>query len=454
MTEPRIAELLDELTPCYDERRGDWERVAASAAGQARRRFAPFGLVAVMVAATALLVLAWPFHAQQASLLDRARAAIGDGPVLHVVLRGEWGGTLVDLGTGARSAVNGDDEYWYDTRDGRVHSVERLGDAVLNEEISRPAQLSTELEALGRDYKRALETGTAHVSIEGIVDGEPVAWVTIHSELLPDVGDGKEHELAEQVAVSKRTFEPLALRWTRDGKQGPDILQRVLGLEFLPDGAGDFTASPPLSLDGQGFMQGREPMPLDEARATLGRTPLWLGRGYGGLPLAAVDRVTTRIGRRQEARITGREATAAKRCAKLRGAAGGDCFRALGRAPIEVRPYGVFTTKGPMAWSDVQTDVALFYGTLGDDPATYRQDSIPLLDQPHVTVTESAQASPFRPIVGSYVPPAGSVFLAANGSGYLQVDGVNVAIEAKDEEAILAADRGRAPAPDSPAGQG
>jgi hypothetical protein len=447
MTETRIAELLDELTPSYDDRRGDWERVAASAAGQGRRRFMPFGLIAGAVAATALLVLAWPFHAQQASLLDRARAAIGDGPVLHVVLRGEWGGTLVDLGTGERSAVNGDDEYWYDTRDGRVHSVERLGDAVLNEQVSRPAQLSTELEALGRDYKHALESGTARVSGEGIVDGEPVAWVTIHSELLPDVADGKDHELAEQVAVSKRTFEPLALRWTRDGKQGPDTLQRVLGLEFLPDGAGDFTAPPALSLDGQGFMQGREPMPLDQARATLGRTPLWLGRAYGGLPLAAVDRMTTRIGRHQEVRITGPEAAAAKRCSKLRGSAGGDCFRALGRAPIEVRPDGVFTTEGPIVWSDAQTDVVLFYGTLGEDPSTYRRDSIPLLDQPHVTVTESAQASPFRPIVGSYVPPTGSVFLAANGSGYLQVDGVNVSIEAKDEEAILAAARALAPMP-------
>lgn len=447
MTETHIGELLDDLTPNYEDRRGDWERVAASASRPARRRFAPFAIVAGAVAAIALLVLAWPFHAQPTSLLDRARAAIGDGPVLHVVLRGEWGGTLVDLGTGGRSPVNGDDEYWYDTRDGRVHLVERLGDAVLNEQVSRPTQPSTELEALGRDYKHALETRTARVSGEGIVDGEPVAWVTIHSEMLPDVADGKDHEVAQQVAVSKRTFEPLALRATRDGKQGPDTLQRVLGLEFLPDGAGDFTASPALSLDGQGFSQGGEPMSLDKVRETLGRTPFWLGRKYDGLPLAQVHRVTTRIGRREQVRITGPKAAAVKRCSKLRGAAGGDCFRALGLSSIEVRPDGVFTTRDPMVWSDTQTDVVLFYGTLGDDPTTYRRDSIPLLDEPHVTVTESAQASPFRPIVGSYVPPAGSVFLGANGSGYLQLDGVNVTIEAKGEEAILAAARALSPIP-------
>lgn len=115
MNESRIADLLDTLTPSYDDRAGDWERVAADANANARERRgrAPWWAaravtVAVAAATVAALVLAWPFQADQPGLLERARAAIGDGPVLHVVLRGDWGGTLVDLESGKRSPVHGE----------------------------------------------------------------------------------------------------------------------------------------------------------------------------------------------------------------------------------------------------------------------------------------------------------------------------------------------------------
>jgi hypothetical protein len=440
MNETRIADLLDELTPSYEDRRGDWERVAAAAVRKRRRRAGVS--IALAVATAVALALAWPFHAQHGGFFDRALAAVGDGPVLHVVLRGDWGGTLVDLRTGARTPVYGDDEYWYDAGTRRVHSVERLGATVLNEELSRPQQPPVELEALGRDYRDALEAGTARVDGEGTIDGEPVAWITIHSELLPDVADGKEHEFAQQVAVSRQTFEPLALRATRDGKQGPDTFQRVLGLRFLPEGDGDFAATTGHSLNGAaGRFGGHEEISLDQARVTLGRPPLWLGRAYEGLPLTDVYLEKSSIGRRQEVRITGRAAAAAQRCAKLRGRAGGDCIRALGLAPIEVRPDGIFTTKGPITWSDEETDVVLFYGSVGDDPTTFRKDRVPLLGQPHVTVHESTRAAWFRRIVGGYVPPPGAVFFAADGTGYLHVDGIHVSIEAGGERAVLAVAR-------------
>ena len=81
MTDTRIAELLDELTPTYDDRRGDWERVAASARGRRPHRSAPWwvmrlGFAAAAIAVAAALALAWPFHGNQGGLLDRALAAI------------------------------------------------------------------------------------------------------------------------------------------------------------------------------------------------------------------------------------------------------------------------------------------------------------------------------------------------------------------------------------------
>lgn len=445
MTDPQIAELLDELTPSYEDRRGDWASIAAGA--RRRRRLGVGGSVVLAVAAALALALAWPFHSQQGGLFERALAAAGDGPVLHVVLRGEFGGTLLDLKTRERKPVHGDDEYWYDTDNGRLHTLERIGGVLQNEELSGPQKPPAELQALGRDYRRALKSGTAHIAGRGNVGGEPVAWLTITSQSLPDVADGKNHVFAQQVAVSERSFKPVALRAMRDGVQSPDTFQRVLGLEFVSASAADFTALPALSFNGAMVAMGRTPMPLAQARALLGRTPLWLGSEYAGLPLAAVYRDTNRIGHRHEVRVTGARAVAAEKCRALHGPAAARCFRTHNLHSIEVRPDGVFTTEGPITWSEEQTDVVLFYGTLGDDPATFKKDSAPQLDRPYVTVSESPRATPLRRGAGSYVPPVGSVFFAADGTGFLQVDGLQVAIQAAGEKEILAAAQALAPMP-------
>jgi len=451
MTDTRIAELLDELTPSYDDRHGDWERVAA-AARETRRRAIPvstrlrLGVLVAAIGTAAALVLAWPFGSEHGSVLDRALAAVGDGPVLHVVLRGEWGGTLIDLDNGDRRPVYGDTEIWYDTEHGREHSVARLGGVVQDEELSEPKKPPAELAALGREYRQALDSGTARITGDDTIDGEPVVWVTIHSELLPDVADGKDHEWAQQVAVSKRTFKAVALRETRDGQPGPGTQQRVLQLELLARGDGDFTTSRP-SREGTAFKQGREPISLEQAPAVLGRMPLWLGRSHEGLPLTRVYRETTSVGHQHRVRVTGRAAAAAIKCSEQRGGGGGDCFRALGlTSSVEVRPDGVFTFEGPIEWRDEQKGVVFFYGTVGDDASTSREDSIPLFDKPYLSVTETTQASPFRRGAGSYVPPEGSVFIAAGGrTGFLQRDGIQISIDAGSESAVLAAARALAP---------
>lgn len=453
MNDGRVAELLDELTPTYKERTGDWERVTA-AAGVRRRpsgRWWAARLVAgtAAVAAVAALVLAWPFSGEQPGLLERARAAIGDGPVLHVVLRGEWGGTLVDLESGERSPVHGESEIWYDTKRGRAHSLERLGSVVQNEELYEPREPPAELVALGRDYRQALDAGTARLAGQATIDGEPVVWVTIRSELLPDVADGKNHEWAQQVAVSRRTYKPVALRSTRDGVPGPGTTQRVLDLELLPAGEGDFTAAAGPSLDGAVVRQSREPVALEQAQETLGRPPLWLGRAYADLPLAQAFKETTSVGRRREVEVTGAEAKAALECTKLRGEEAGACMRRVAAgSSLSVRPNGVFRTEGPIVWGNQVTALVLFYGSVGDDPSTYREDVIPLYDRPYLAVAQTTDRSQLRRGAGTYVPPEGSVFIAAGArTGVLQVAGVHITIEARDEEAILAAARALEPMP-------
>ena len=65
--------------------------------------------------AAAGLILAWPFRGgPSGTVLQRAAAAIGDGPVLHVVLQDGFHGTLVNLATGDQTEIHQQDEYWYD----------------------------------------------------------------------------------------------------------------------------------------------------------------------------------------------------------------------------------------------------------------------------------------------------------------------------------------------------
>jgi hypothetical protein len=428
---------------------GDWDAVVRDAG--VRRRPAlvrPVAALATAAAALFALALFQPWDGENPTFLERALAAVDDGPVLHAVLRGEWGGTLVSLSTGDRQPVHGENEVWYDSERGLVHMISRLGGVIQHEEVYEPRQPPAELVALGREYRQALESGSARIAGEDVVEGERVYWITIQSEMLPDVADGKLHEWAQQIAVSRESFRPVATRETRDGEPGPlGTRQRVLELETLAASEGDFTASEDDTLEGRLFKEGRNPIELEQAAEVLGRDPLWLGREHTGLPLAQVFRRATGVGRQRKIRLTGPVAREAEKCSELRGRDGGRCFRALGRHGLSVGRDGVFTY-GPPVWEDEQTGVILFYGTRGDEPSTYRKELVPRYDQPHVAITETTQRSPFERGAGRYVPPEGSVFVGAGGrTGLLRVDGLYVSIEASSEELVLSAARALEPMP-------
>jgi hypothetical protein len=97
-----------------------------------------------------------------------------------------------------------------------------------------------------------------------------------------------------------------------------------------------------------------------------------------------------------------------------------------------------FTNPTPIKWGDEHSSIVLFYGTVGDDPKTYRKDRVPLYEKPYITVSESTRAWPFPSGAGSYIPPEGSLFISA-ASGYLQRDGLQISVDAGSETAILRA---------------
>jgi len=49
----------------------------------------------------------------------------------------------------------------------------------------------------------------------------------------------------------------------------------------------------------------------------------------------------------------------------------------------------VLRIEGLVTWRDETKSVVLFYGTLGDDSSTYREELVPLYDRPYLTISES-----------------------------------------------------------------
>ena len=441
------ADALDRLVP-QPAGSGDWDAVVRDARPRRARRITALAVPVAVLVAVAALALLWPFGGgDRPGILDRALAAVGDGPVVHVVLRGDWGGTEVDLRTGARTPVYGESEIWYDRDRGLVHNVSRLGGAVEYESVAHPTKSPPDLAALASEYRDALEQGTARVAEEGSVAGESVYWIVYRQEMLPDVADHRDHEFSEQVAVSKSTFEPVGLRSTRDGVQGPGTLQYVVELETLPAGAGDFDASPRNEVDGLAFGEGKEPATLAAAPAILGARPLWLGHRYGDLPLGEIAKTTRSTGRVPEVELHGQAAEDVREClGQEHGRAGRfgpacERMRAAGIGGVSVHDGRVYATKGKVQWRQDTVGLSLFYGTIDDDPGTYRDDPRPDFRKPYVWVTESTERDAAFQRTRGYTPTEGSIFLSAGGNGFLQRDGLYVTIQASSDEEVLAAAR-------------
>jgi hypothetical protein len=441
-----VKQALEQLTP-ETERLPQWDAVLRDARPSRARWAAPrLAIVGAVVALAALVAVAPWRENEPTGILDRALAAVGDGEVLHVVFRGEWGGTVVDLETGKRTPAYGESEVWYDPKRDLVHSISRFGGVVEHEELYERNPKDEELTTLWQDYRTALERGTARLVGDDVVDGVPVHWIIVRSQMLPDVADGKDHEWAQQVAVSRETYKPVAMRYTRDRKASEGVTQRILRYETVSLGEADFTKPKQPSLDGMAFSEGRGPIKLDQAADVLGGTPLWLGERHAGLPLAQVSKLEVATGSRERRVLRGEAAATARRCLEgIRAGVGRGSRRpaACRRLRHGFQSCGKeICASGPVQWTTEHTGVVLFYGSLGDDPSIYRRQSVPQWDKPYVSITQTTDTGLIvRGAPMKYVPPEGSIVVTATRFGYLVVDGIHISINAPDESAVLAAAR-------------
>jgi hypothetical protein len=214
-------------------------------------------------------------------VLQRALAAVGSGPVIHVVYRSEAHRTLVDLATGSASPVWYDDEEWYDPGVG-VRYVERLGGQV----IARSVQPATHLERWQQQtyggifdgYRDALASGDAQLAGSDRIAGRDVYWIVFTPERLPDVSDGRTHTFGVEIAVDRSTYRPVYLRYLRDGVPEPSTGLQILTLDTVAAGSVDFTPTAPSAPVVSGVIDVRQAPPTAAplyAGATLA------GRGIG-----------------------------------------------------------------------------------------------------------------------------------------------------------------------------
>lgn len=413
---PPATSMPDELvTPDARPIRWEWVIDTAETANRKRWRWLvrAVSVVGVAVAAGAgAAALAWSFGGgAHGTVLQRAAARLGDGPVLHFVIRGRWGGALVDLKTGGRNHLYATEEFWYE-RGRRIHEVVRFAgvpqwDATYS--AGRLSSLDQTLGSLVTRYRQALRDGSALVLGRDVVERHPVYWIRVDSEMLPDARH-RPHKWAHDVAVSQETFEPVAVRELRDGKPGSDGNSIVLKAESVPKDAGNFTRMPRNSsglaqkIAWTGFLT------PSEASAVLGRPALWAGHSVAGLDLARIWKDERGEGHRKS---------------------GG--------------------------WAKTYTGVTFFYGALDDNgnPASSRNASSAATPLPFVQVSESRTLdSLFQRVVANYSPPEGSIVVFDVGIAVMHTDGLYIALEGSSEGVLLAAARAleRVPSSDIPAG--
>lgn len=389
----------------------EWEEVverarALTAPRRRRRRLMRAAPLVLAAAAVLVVVLAWPFGSgSSGTVLERAAAAIGNGPVLHVVIQDGFGGTLVDLASGNRTEMHQQDEFWYDPARG-IHEVETFG-GVVQEDLSYSSAPATYLQktlgVLATGYVQSLKDGSARLLGPAVIDGQPVYWIRVDTQWLPDSSDGKLHEWAHDVAVSQDTYKPVATRETRDGTVSPDGISIILDMQTLPAGSGDITSPDKTgSVRGPFRLEPPEPITATAAKTLLETDPLWAGQNVAGLPFAGTWKSELDSGYDRNTR----------------------------------------------RWADKHAEVVLFYGHLDPNAPLPGRIGVPDPTTPFVEISESSTLyDGFQRGVENYSPPEGSVLIIGGRIGLMQTDGLHLMLNAPNEDTLLTAARTLEPMP-------
>ena len=204
-----------------------------------RRALSPAAAIAAIGAAALVAFLLWPGGGSRNPILDRALAAIGDGPVLHLVTRIPTGQQLVNLRTGRTVIPTEEIESWSNRSATRFHMIIRadgrvVGEALYPEDRSAGATfgpVDPAYAALWTGYRDALASGKAKIERDGMLFGHDVYWVSFPP---------KQDSL---VAIDRKSYEPVAFRSVL--ADGRNVDYRVLLARTEPFSAKAFKRKTP-----------------------------------------------------------------------------------------------------------------------------------------------------------------------------------------------------------------
>jgi len=333
--EPIIERELDRILP-VPVATPDWadveHRLARTERMERRRGFGGFSRFALAATALAVgigvaMVAPW---SGSGGFADRALAALGSEPVLHVVAhaQGPTAGRLVDLSTGVTTPITQEQELeiWYDQKQGLIHTIGRSDGKIVDDTLETPegsytpggivydcawiaahpveatkARVSCNangnngttprviprprpsidpgLQGFLDGYQRALATGKARETGTGEIDGRPVVWLAF------DLQGAR----SERVAVDSETMRPLLVR-EYPGTYSYRIEQ--IGTESSEEA--DFSKPTLAEVGAQpsaGGTVSSESLPLRRSsiRAAMPGA-VWAGSALGGLPLTSAQR--------------------------------------------------------------------------------------------------------------------------------------------------------------------
>ena len=397
----------------------------------ARRLVPVFVLAAVALAIG--LIAPWD-HGRSftdSAVAERALVAIGDGPVLHVVLRQKTDYSYIDLASGQERPAVGIEEIWYDNERHFEHlkdSSELSPDSEDHEILQTPTGtwasgdinpgkphapiIDPALSEFFDGYRSALKNGNAHVTGRGTINGHNVTWIEFA------VKPGCTHTYktctergcthifkacTERVAIDEASSLPLEIEWLRKGKVASTI--EIASIETLPAGRGDF--SKPKKLPSRSYQLGHGQVtsitPSDAVKVLPGA--VWAGKSISTFQLSSVSRAT-----------------------------------------LTTRTFLTTTVPFPSEHeSSMSTEIGieLHYGNgssavLWWDPAT---DEFP--SGSNVVLQEAAK--PDMSFWHDKTPPAGIMLTDNGGDGWLVNNGIYIYIHASSQKLLLEAARALKP---------
>jgi hypothetical protein len=273
-----------------DEQSSRWYRQIVTLS---HRRLTAATVLAV-AALIGVVLASWPGKQGQLSFVEAAAAAIGDGPVTHVVIERESTARsaadpqIIDLKTGTQTPVTWQTEMWLDDSKNVLRIIQSFGGYRALDHVSAISSATADQRLnpsvslfLADGYQKALRSGTAVVVRKDEVDGVAVNWVSFR----------QTNGVRMEVAVRTDNFVPVRLRQTCD--QCTQTIYDVRTLEYTSYRPENFhssmSATPVNQFAGTPRFQ---TIAVSDVGRRLGAVPLTPGDAVDSLPLNQVQLVT------------------------------------------------------------------------------------------------------------------------------------------------------------------